>query len=104
MLLRSSYCRSLDVVKRSHTTAKSSTYPTDADVERVVICQTQGRYYISHRVYCIVRPGNPRNARLTLMPWPSSCICKSFNPPSLTVIMTDLDPASKLFSMSSWER
>ena len=41
---------------------------------------------------------------LTLIPWPSSWICRSFIPPSLTVTTMDLDPASRLFSTSScWD-
>lgn len=38
----------------------------------------------------------------TLIPHPSSCTCNDFIPPSLTVIVTAVAPASRLFSNSSF--
>jgi hypothetical protein len=37
------------------------------------------------------------------MPHPLSWICKSFIPPSLIVTRIEVEPASKLFSMSSFK-
>lgn len=42
-----------------------------------------------------------REVKLTRIPLPLSCIWSSFNPPSLTVIRMDVEPASRLFSSSS---
>lgn len=39
--------------------------------------------------------------RLTRIPWPLSCICNNFNPPSLAMILILVAPASSEFSISS---